>query len=81
MSDAMHQTSRPMLHGLRPRNAHDELVSDNSRASTSNVLIIDEHPCRVSQRLRLRWFCRSSKSRWPSESRLRPAHPQTHTTS
>ena len=52
MPDTMCQTSRPMLHGLRPLNAHDEPVSDNSRASTSNVLIIDEHPCRMSERLR-----------------------------
>src|SRR4030095_14829390 len=41
-----------MLHALRPLTAHEEPVSDNSRASTSNVLIIDEHPCRVSERLR-----------------------------
>jgi DNA-binding NtrC family response regulator len=52
MLDAMCQTNRPMLHGLRPLNVHDEPVSDNSRASTSNVLIIDEHPCRMSERLR-----------------------------
>jgi len=54
MSDAMCQTSRPMLHGRRPLNAHDEPVSVSSRASTSdsNVLIIDEHPCRMSERLR-----------------------------
>src|SRR6476660_7536045 len=52
MSDAICQTSRPMLHGLRPVNAHDEPASNNSLASTSNVLIIDEHPCRMSERLR-----------------------------
>src|SRR5439155_25167292 len=49
---AMCQTRRPMMHGLRPLNAHYEPVSDNSPASTSNVLIIDEHPCRMSERLR-----------------------------
>jgi two-component system nitrogen regulation response regulator GlnG len=37
---------------LRSLNAHDERVSDNSRASTGNVLVIDEHPCRMSERLR-----------------------------
>src|SRR4051794_14905992 len=52
MSDAMCQTSRPMQHGLRSINAHDEPVSGNSHASASNVLIIDEHPCRLSERLR-----------------------------
>jgi hypothetical protein len=52
MLDAICQTNRPMLHGLRPPNAHDEPLPDISRASTSNVLIIDEHPCRMSERLR-----------------------------
>jgi DNA-binding NtrC family response regulator len=44
--------SLPMLNGPRPLNAHDEPASDNARASTSKVLIIDEHPSRMSQRLR-----------------------------
>lgn len=52
MSDAICQTSRPMLHGLRPVDVYDEPGSDNSHVSTSNVLIIDEHPCRMSERLR-----------------------------
>src|SRR5258708_4896659 len=52
MSDAMCQTSRPMLHGLRPLHPHDEPASDNSRVSTSNVLIIDEQSCQMSKRLR-----------------------------
>src|SRR5690242_693700 len=52
MSDLMCHTSRPKLGGLRPPNAHEEPASDNSRASISNVLIIDEHPCRMSERLR-----------------------------
>jgi DNA-binding NtrC family response regulator len=52
MLNAMRQTSRTMPHGLRPPNAHHEPLSDNLPASTGNVLIIDEHPCRVSERLR-----------------------------
>ncbi|MDB5319642.1 MAG: sigma-54-dependent Fis family transcriptional regulator [Phycisphaerales bacterium] len=52
MSDAMCKTSRSMPYGLRSPNVLDEPASDNSRASVSNVLIIDEHPCRMSERLR-----------------------------
>jgi len=45
----MYQGSRPKLHGLRPRNAPDEPVSDNARASTSNVLIIDQHHVEIAR--------------------------------
>jgi len=52
MINAMCQTNRSMPHRLHRLNAHDQPVSDNSRASTNNVLIVDEHPCRMSERLR-----------------------------
>jgi DNA-binding NtrC family response regulator len=52
MLNAMCQTSRTILHRLSPLSPDDEPVFDDSRASTNNVLIIDEHTCRMSERLR-----------------------------
>lgn len=52
MLDAMCQTSRSMPHRLGSLHSSNEQASGNSRASMINVLIIDEHPCRMSERTR-----------------------------